>query len=131
MMPSLKMILDMGTLEVDFHMYQMMIKKLNFLIPTQLDITFVLNQVSRFSNQTKILHSNEVKDLLMYINGEMNLGIHYHQGEAYELASFLNANWASDVHDWKSTIDMLFCLDRAQSHVEARNNIVQHFLPLK
>ncbi len=50
MMPSLKMILDMGTLEVDFHMYQRMIEKLNFLILT----TFVLNQVSRISNQTKI-----------------------------------------------------------------------------
>ncbi len=111
MMPSLKMILDMGTLEVDFHMYQMMIKKLNLLIPTQLDITFVLNQVSRFSNQTKILHPNEVKNLLRYIKGEMDLGIHYHQEEAYELDSFFNANWASDVHDWKSTIDMLFCLD--------------------
>jgi len=88
MMSSLKMILDMGTLEVDFHMYQMMIKKLNLLIPTQLDITFVLNQVSRFSNQTKILHLNEVKNLLRYIKGEMDLGIHYHQGEAYELDSF-------------------------------------------
>jgi hypothetical protein len=38
----------------------------------------------------------------------MDLGIHYHQGEAYELASFLNANWASDVHDWKSRIDFFF-----------------------
>ncbi len=79
-MPSLKMILDMGTLEVDFHMYQRMIKKLNFLIPAQLDITFVLNQVSRFSD--------EVKDLLRCIKGGMDLGIHYHQGEAYELVSF-------------------------------------------
>jgi hypothetical protein len=41
----------------------------------------------------------------------MDLGIHYHQGEAYELFIFLNANWASDVHDWKSTIDMFFRMD--------------------
>jgi hypothetical protein len=53
----------------------------------------------------------------------MDLGIHYHQGEAYELVNFLNANWA-DVHDWKSTIDMFFRLDRAQSHVEVRDNLV-------
>jgi len=60
MMPSFKMILDMGTLEVDFHMYKRMIEKLNFLIPTQLDITFVLNQISKISNQTKILKWNQI-----------------------------------------------------------------------
>lgn len=74
---------------------------------------------------------DEVKDLLRYIKGVMDLSTHYHQGEAYELASFLNENWASDIHDWKSTIDMFFCLDQAQSHVEAKNNLLQHFFPLK
>ncbi len=99
------MILDVGTLKNGFSYVLKDDWKVELSQPNYIKHSFWIKLVNF---QSKLRFSDEVKDLLRYINGVMDLGIHYHQGEAYELASFLNANWASDVHDWKSRIDFFF-----------------------
>ncbi len=101
--------------------------KFNFLIQTQLDISFTLNMVRKFSKKLQTLHLNAMKHFFRYIKGIIDLRICYCHGEVSVLERFSNVNWAIDFQDQKSTTSYLFIL--GSSSISRGNLRTNHILP--
>jgi hypothetical protein len=101
--------------------------KLNFLIQAQLDISFTLNMVRKFSKKLQTFQLNAMKHSFKYIKGIIDLGICYCHGEVNVLKRFSNVNWAKDFQDQKSTTNYLFIL--GCSSITWGNLRTNHILP--
>ena len=67
---------------VDAKLYQRMVGKLVYLIQSRLDITFLVNIVSRYMNQPQVPHMLAVEHIFRYLKGTKNLGLCYKQGDS-------------------------------------------------
>ena len=72
------------------------------------DISFTVQHLSQFMSNPEPAYWTAVKCVLCYLNGTHDLGIiHNKRGEVEPLA-FSDADWGSDVNDWKSILGYIF-----------------------
>ena len=80
-------------------------------IGTRFNISYVVNNMSRFNNQLIAAHVSRVKEILKYIKGTLNHTITYGRGSRPNiLTTHCNADYAADCDDRKSRSSFLLLL---------------------
>ena len=88
MCSSIKLSLDVASVEVDPTLYQSMIGSLLYLIASRLDIAFSVGVCARFQAAPKESHLTVVKQIIRYINGTSDYGILYSRDSNKCLAGY-------------------------------------------
>ena len=79
------------------------------MISTRPDISFAVGQLAKFMSNWGAKHIKAAIDLFLYLNGSPLLGITYGNGHQ-NLSSFVDANWAYNPDNGRSTTGYVFLL---------------------
>eukprot|EP00253_Pinus_taeda_P031461 PITA_31461 len=88
---------------VDPTLYRQLIGSLMYLLNTRPDICFAVNTMSQFMCEPRKVHWVAAKHILQYLQGTVDYGLNYTQGDGVRLAGYTDSNWAGCASDKKST----------------------------
>ena len=91
---------------IDVHAYRSLVGALHYLTFTRPDLSFVVHQVCQFINAPTDIHLVAAKRILRYLRGTLDHGLYYTSGPT-SLSAFINADWAGDPNDRRSTSGLL------------------------
>ena len=96
----------------DAVLYQQAVGCLIYLCITQLDIQFVVSQMSRFMHCPGVKHWQAVKRIFRYLSGTQSLGLFYPKGGSLppDLHAFSDSDWAGCYDTHVSTSGFCFML---------------------
>ncbi|XP_058758414.1 secreted RxLR effector protein 161-like [Vicia villosa] len=100
---------DEGGISVDQSLYRSMIGSLLYLTASRPDIAFAVGVCARYQAETKVIHLNQVKRILKYVNGTSDY-ILYINGSDPVLIGYYDADWVGSADDRKSTSGGCFFL---------------------
>lgn len=95
---------------IDYNYYQNLVSSLNWLTQTRLDLSYVVNHVSRYMNVLQQTHLEAAKKKLKYIKRTPNFGIFFSHEATLKLGSFVDSNGGHDIDERCSTTKLLFKL---------------------
>uniref|UniRef100_A0A803PHV6 Integrase catalytic domain-containing protein n=1 Tax=Cannabis sativa TaxID=3483 RepID=A0A803PHV6_CANSA len=81
------------------HMYKSIVRVLQYLIITRLEISFSVNKVCQLMANPLQSHWHAVKRILRYLSGTIDYGIHLIKSDHLDLTAFYDADWATDLDD--------------------------------
>ena len=100
--------------------YSSLIRSLNYCaIATRPNIAYATNKCVQFMSHPTLTHWEAAKCIVHYLLNTREHGIMYRargrgiQGYAHQLAGFMDADYAGDVNDRKSTTGWIFTFNRA------------------
>ncbi|XP_058733252.1 secreted RxLR effector protein 161-like [Vicia villosa] len=105
-----KLTMDEKGVGIDQSLYRSMIGSLLYLTASRPDITFAIGVCARYQEEPKVIHLNQVKRILKYVNGTYNYGILYSHNSNTKLLGYCDADWDGSVDDRKSTSGGCFFL---------------------
>lgn len=111
--PCLKLIKDGGRFLKDATLFRQLVGSLFYLTITRPDISFSVGVVSQFMDKPCESHLIAAKRILRYIKGTLNFGLFYQQHTPLLLTGFVDADWAGDLNDRRSTIGYCFNMGSA------------------
>ena len=91
------------------HGYRSMVGALHYLTFTRLDISFAVHQVCQYMLAPTSIHLAAAKRVLRYIKGTLHHGIEFTNGPL-SLSAYIDADWAGDPDDKRSTSGFLIYL---------------------
>eukprot|EP00253_Pinus_taeda_P024424 PITA_24424 len=94
--------------DVDPTLYRQLIGSLMYLVNTRPNICYAVNTLSQFMVEPKRVHWATTKYVLRYIQGRIEHGLLYSQGNDIRLSGFTDADWVGSSVDRKSTIGYCF-----------------------
>eukprot|EP00253_Pinus_taeda_P004860 PITA_04860 len=94
--------------EVDPTLYKQLIGPLMYLINIRPDICYAINTLNQFMVEPKRAHWAATKHVLRYIQGTLEHGLMYTQGNDIRLSGFTNIDWAGSSVDRKTTTGYCF-----------------------
>nr|GEX43752.1 hypothetical protein [Tanacetum cinerariifolium] len=89
--------------DVDVHLYRSMIRSLRYLTASRPDIMFAVYACARFQVNPKVSHLDAVKRIFRYLKGQPKLSLCYPKDSPFNLAAFLDSDYAGASLDRKST----------------------------
>ncbi|WVZ59800.1 LOW QUALITY PROTEIN: hypothetical protein U9M48_009898 [Paspalum notatum var. saurae] len=96
---------------VDATMYRSLIGSLRYLLHTRPELTFAVGYLSRFMEEPRMKHMAAMKQLLRYVKGTCDHGLHYtNNGGKLNLLGYSDSGMAGDVDGRKSTTGVIFFL---------------------
>jgi len=95
---------------VDPTRYRQLIRSLMYLVNTRPDICFSFNTLSQFMVEPKRVHWVAAKHVLRSLQGTMDFGLDYVQGDGVRLVGYTDSDWAGCASDRKSTSGCFFGL---------------------
>eukprot|EP00253_Pinus_taeda_P018996 PITA_18996 len=98
---------------VEATMYWQLVGSLMYLMNTQPDLCYAVNQLSQAMVQPTKLFWKETKHVLRYLRGTSQYGLWYKQSEGVKLQGFTDVDWAGSPSYWKSTSGGIFNLGSA------------------
>eukprot|EP00253_Pinus_taeda_P014462 PITA_14462 len=98
---------------VDPTLYRQLIGSLMYFVNTRPDICFVVNTMSQFMCEPRKVHWVAAKHILRYLQGTVDYGLDYTQGDGVRLAGYTDSDWAGCAFDRKSTLGCCFGLGSA------------------
>ncbi|XP_031262256.1 uncharacterized protein LOC116120449 [Pistacia vera] len=84
-------------------LYRSTVGALQYLTLSRLDISFSVNKLSQFFKALTQLHWQACKRLLWYIKGTLNYGVLYSPNNRFNLIYYIDADWACNPSDRRST----------------------------
>nr|XP_027187526.1 uncharacterized protein LOC105851554 isoform X1 [Cicer arietinum] len=84
---------DEGDLLIDPLLYRQLVDSLNYLTITQLDISFVVQQVSHFMHSPRHLHLAAVRRIIRYLKDTSHRGLFFPIGTPPTLIAYSDADW--------------------------------------
>ncbi|XP_074336608.1 secreted RxLR effector protein 161-like [Apium graveolens] len=75
---------------------------------TRPDIAFVVNLLTRFTSDPTKRHWDEIKHILRYLRGTIDLGLFFPNNSKSQLVGYADAEYLSDPHIGRSQISYLF-----------------------
>ena len=87
-----------------------MIRGLQYLNHSRLDIANAVGIVARFQADPKEYHYATIKRIFRYLKGTSDYGIWYEKSNDFTLCTYTDADWAGDMDDRKSTSGGAFFL---------------------
>ena len=87
--------------------YKQLIGSLICLTNTHLDLSFVVNVLSRYMQEQRESHWNATKRILQHLQGTKYFGLKYKRNKHFKLVRYTNAYFARDVDDMESTLGYL------------------------
>ncbi|XP_071739599.1 uncharacterized mitochondrial protein AtMg00810-like [Rutidosis leptorrhynchoides] len=109
--PGLKLMKDDGSTCVDATEYRKTIGCLWYLTHTRPDLAYSVGYASRYMQTPKITHLQAVKQILMYLKGTVDVGIHYRRNGSNNLLGFSDSSFSVDPDDGKGTTGLVFYFD--------------------
>lgn len=107
--PSVRLVPHDGTPLFNPSKYCSMVGALQYLTFTRPDLVFSVHQLCQFMASPTTTHLQDAKRVLRYIRGTLHHGISFTLGPL-SLTAFLDANWAGDLLDRRSTSGLLVFL---------------------
>lgn len=92
----------------DATLFRQIVGSLFYLTITRPDISFSVGVVSQFMDKPCESHLIAAKRILRYIKGTLNFGLLYQQHTPFLLTGFVDADWAGDLNDRRSTTGYCF-----------------------
>ncbi|KAK3006483.1 hypothetical protein RJ639_016084 [Escallonia herrerae] len=108
MEPNLKLKKHEGKLLEEGRKFRQLVGSLIYLNITRLDIAYSVRVVSQFMDKPQISHLNAAKRILHYVKGTLEYGLRYKKSDSFILSGFVDADWAGDVNDRRSTTGYCF-----------------------
>ena len=102
--------------EVDVKSYQSAVGALMYsMLGTRPDLTFAVGSLGRHSARPGVEHQRTLERTLRYLRGTSGYSLTFQRGtlKGTELVGYVDADWASDVNDRKSTSGFVFMLGGA------------------
>eukprot|EP00253_Pinus_taeda_P001835 PITA_01835 len=98
---------------VDPTLYRQLIGSLMYLVNTRPDICFAVNTMSQFMCELRKVHWVAAKHILRYLQGSVDYGLDYRQGDGVRLVGYTDSDWAGCASDRKRTSGCCFGLGSA------------------
>ncbi|KAL0553421.1 hypothetical protein IC582_007316 [Cucumis melo] len=92
-----------GELFHDVHLYRSIVGALQYATLTHPEISYSVNKACQFIHTPKHTHWQLVKKILRYLKGVLYHALWLSKSDNMSLDGFVDANWASDPDDRKST----------------------------
>ncbi|XP_048229097.1 secreted RxLR effector protein 161-like [Ricinus communis] len=108
MEPCLKLTKDEGKLLEDATLFRQLVGSLFYLTITRPDISYSVRVISQFMDKPRESHLIAAKRILRYVKSTLNFGLLYMQHASFLLTGFVDADWAGDVNDRRSTTRYCF-----------------------
>lgn len=93
--------------------FRRLVGSLIYLTITRPDIVYSVGVISQFMDQPCIGHLVAAKRVLRYVKGTINFGLMYKEKLPSELYGFVDADWAGDINDRRSTTGYCFSIGSA------------------
>ncbi|XP_031277635.1 uncharacterized protein LOC116136058 [Pistacia vera] len=84
-------------------LYRSIISGLQYLRLSRPNLVFTINKIIQFLHNPTMLHWTACKRVLRYIQGTLHHGVVFHKHSHFQLKAYVNADWASDINDQRST----------------------------
>jgi len=97
---------------VDPTLYRSVVGALQYVTLTHPQLSFSVNKVCQFMNNTQLTHWKEVKRILWYLAGTTTQGLHLYPSPSYSVVSFSDSDWATDLDDRKFISGYCIYVDR-------------------
>ena len=107
--PNTRLSLHEGDALPDPHGYRSLVGALHYLTFTRHDISFSVHQVYQYMSAPTTIHLAVAKRILRYIRGTLFHGVAFTPGPLH-LSAFIDADWAGDPDDRRSTLGFLVYL---------------------
>nr|GFA61199.1 ribonuclease H-like domain-containing protein [Tanacetum cinerariifolium] len=98
-----KLDLDQNGTPIDATKYHSMIGALMYLTSSRPDIVHASCLCARYQAKTTKKHLKEVKRIVRYLQGTINMGLWYTKDSSFELIGFSDADYAGCKDTFKST----------------------------
>ncbi|XP_073154008.1 secreted RxLR effector protein 161-like [Henckelia pumila] len=108
MEPFLKLTKYGGNILEDATLFRYLVGSLFYLTITRPNISYSMGVVSQFMDKPCESHFIAAKRIMRYIKETLNFGLLYKQNLSFHLTGFVDADWAGDVNDRRSTTGYCF-----------------------
>nr|KYP55409.1 Retrovirus-related Pol polyprotein from transposon TNT 1-94 [Cajanus cajan] len=123
--PKAKLLPSQGEPFSDPERYKRLVGKLNYLMVTRPNISFVVSVVSQFLNSPCAGHWNAVIRILKYIKGAPGKGLLYGYNNGTQVMGYSDADWAGSPSNRRSTSGYcVFIGDNLISWKSKKQNVV-------
>ncbi|KAG8498559.1 hypothetical protein CXB51_004875 [Gossypium anomalum] len=83
--------------------YRSIVRTLQYVVITKLDIIFAINKVCQFMHRPLDQHFKAVKRILRYLQGTLDYDIRFTPAATLDVVRYPDANWGTDVDDRRLT----------------------------
>nr|GEU86326.1 hypothetical protein [Tanacetum cinerariifolium] len=94
---------DEDGVEVDVHMYRLMIGSLMYLTSSRPDIMFAVCACAKYQVNPKVSHLYVVKRIFRYLKGQQKIGLWYSKYSPFDLVAYTDSDYAGASLNRKST----------------------------
>ena len=95
---------------VEAIVYRQLVGSLMYLVNTELDMCYVVNQLSQVMVRPTKLYRKVENHVLRYLRGTSQYGLWYRRTEGVKLQGFADADWAGSPSDKKSASRGIFSI---------------------
>lgn len=108
MEPCTKLSKTEGKLLKDPSLFRQIVGSVLYLTITRPDIVYVVGVVSQFMDKPCEGHLSAAKRILRYVKGTLDFGLLYKSNQKSSFFGFVDADWAGDINDRRSTTGFCF-----------------------
>jgi hypothetical protein len=105
---NVKLSADEGDLVEDTIMYRHIVGSLIYMTITRPDLNYAVGMVSQFMQTPQKPHLDVVRCILRYIKHTLHCGIFYEAKSQLQVHGYMDADWASNVSNRRSTSGFMF-----------------------
>ncbi|GKE39018.1 hypothetical protein Tco_1462423 [Tanacetum coccineum] len=98
------LLMDEEAVDVDVHLYRLMIGLLMYLTASRPDIMFAVCACARFQVTPKTSHLHAIKRIFRYLKGHLKLGLWYPRDSPFDFEAFSDNE--SIIKEWEDRIEM-------------------------
>jgi hypothetical protein len=99
--------------KVNQTLYRSMIGKLSYIVHSRPDIALSIGIVARLFANPRENHLMVVKRIMRYLKGIEECGLYYKENKKFKLRAYIDAAWARNIDDRKSTSGETFFLGKS------------------
>ena len=101
--PNVKLYEDQGELLSNLERYRHLVRKLNYLTITRLDISFAISVLSQFMKDHRLPHWEAVIRIVRYLKAHLGRGLLYKVNGHLRVEAYTDVDWARSPSNRKST----------------------------
>ncbi|XP_038904425.1 uncharacterized mitochondrial protein AtMg00240-like [Benincasa hispida] len=98
------------------YIYRSTVGALQYLTHTRPDITYDINQLSRFLQTPTDIHWQAAKRVLRYISDVKHYGLYFQPNPNLHISAYSDVDWASNLDDRKSGLPTVHLEEITSSH---------------